>query len=90
MTTRLHASAPFADGILFDDLHGASFELVNRLAARGLVFITDLRVNGRLYGGTIVASSPAAAERIAFGRGLHEEVVGTLVFSAPAGGREHG
>lgn len=75
----VHPSEPIADGILFDDLHGASITLINRLAARGLVFVTDLRLNRRLYGGTIIARSEAEAELIAFGRGLGEEVVGTLV-----------
>lgn len=69
---------PIADGILFDDLHGCSFEAVNRLAARGVVFVTSFRVDGREYGGKIVARDWAAAEVVAFGRGLGEAVVGRL------------
>jgi len=90
IAAHVHPSAPIADGILFDDLHGASFELINRLAARKLVFVTDLRLNRRLYGGIIVAASEAEAERIAFGRGLHEEIVGTLAAVGPCGGHPHG
>ncbi|WP_145925926.1 hypothetical protein [Shinella sp. HZN7] len=78
-SVRIHPTRPIADGILFDDLHGAPVEVINLLAARRLVFVTDLRLNRRLYGGLIVARSGAEAERVAFGRGLGEEVVGTLV-----------
>ncbi|MCT7667638.1 hypothetical protein [Shinella kummerowiae] len=76
---RVHPTDPFADGILFDDTHGAPDTVINRLAARRLVYVTDLRLNRRLYGGRIIARSEAEAERVAFGRGLGEEVVGVLV-----------
>lgn len=74
----VHPTDPIADGILFDDTHGASDAMVNRLAARRLVFLTDLRLNRRLYGGRIIAGSEAEAEATAFGRGLGEEIIGML------------
>jgi len=79
----VHPTQPIADGILFDDTHGASDAMVNRLAARQLVYLTDLRLNRRLYGGRIIARSEAEAERVAFGRGLGEEIVGTLARTGP-------
>lgn len=82
----VHPTAPVADGICFDDLHGAPAEIINLLAARRLVFVTDLRLNRRLYGGLIVARCEADAARVAFGRGLGEEVVGTLVHTGPCEG----
>ncbi len=75
----IHPTRPIADGILFDDLDGAPLDVVNRLAARQMVFVTYVRLNRRPYGGRIVARSEAEAEQIAFGRGLGETVVGTLV-----------
>lgn len=78
---RVHPTDPVADGILFDDTHGAPDAVVNRLAGRGLVYVTDLRLNRRLFGGRIIARSEAEAEQIAFGRGLGETVVGMLVLS---------
>ncbi len=74
----VHPTDPIADGILFDDTHDAPEAVVNYLAARQLVYLTDLRLNRRLYGGRIIARSEAEAERIAFGRGLGEEIVGML------------
>lgn len=68
-----------ADGIVFDDLHGLPKQAVNRLAARGVVFCTEFRTAGRLYGGNIITTSWPAAEQIAFGRGLGEQVVGEMV-----------
>jgi hypothetical protein len=79
----VHPTDPIADGILFDDTHGASDAIVNRLAARQLVYVTVLRLNRRLYGGRIVARSEAEAEWVAFGRGLGEEIVGTLARTGP-------
>lgn len=78
-TVRVHPSFPIADGILFDDTHGAPDAVVNQLSARRVVFVTDLRLNRRLYGGRIIARTQAEAELVAFGRGLGEEVVGMLV-----------
>lgn len=74
----IDAQEPIADGIVFDDLHGAPMKVRNTLAARGLVFLTEFRANGKTYGGTIVAGSLHAAEQIAFGRALGETVIGTL------------
>jgi hypothetical protein len=70
---------PFADAILFDDLFGIPLPARNRLAARGVVFGTAFRAAGSEYGGNIIAASWQEAERIAFGRGLGEEIIGVLV-----------
>lgn len=83
---RVHPTDPIADGILFDDTHGAPDAVINRLAARQFIFVTDLRLNRRLYGGRIIARCEAEAERVAFGRGLGEIIVGTLVCTGTAEG----
>lgn len=75
----VHPTEPYADGILFDDLHGMSFEQQNLLAARGVVFCTTFRVGEKTYAGAIVAASLHHAKQIAFGRGLGEVVDGKLV-----------
>lgn len=69
---------PIADGTPFDDLHGLSTEASNMLAARGVVFCTEFKAAGRSFGGNIIAASWRAAEEIAFGRGLGEQVIGVL------------
>lgn len=74
----IDAHRPIADGIQFDDLIGLPIDACNLLAARGVVFCTEFEANGSRYGGRIVATSWKAAEDIAFGRGLGEEVVGVL------------
>jgi len=75
----IHPCRPYADGILFDDMVDLPISARNRLARRGVVFLTEFRANGRLYGGSIIADSMSAAGQIAFGRGLGETIVGTLV-----------
>ena len=76
---RMHPSRPYADGICFDDLFGVSDEYSTFLATRGVVFLTEFKEKGRVYGGTVIAPSWPAAEEIAFSRGLDEQVVGVLV-----------
>ena len=76
---RIEPDRPVADGIPFDDLHGMTDAQKNLLASRGVVFVTRFRDGGREYGGLIVATCMAAAEEVAFGRALGEEVVGVLV-----------
>jgi hypothetical protein len=71
--------AATADKIPFDDLHGLPDRISNLLAARGVVFVTEFKANGRRYTGNIVARSWADAKVVAFGRGLGESVVGKLV-----------
>ena len=68
-----------ADGVEFDDLAAVSDVDRNRLAARGVVYCTEFDANGRTYGGTIIAKDMEMAERVAFGRGLGEKVLGRLV-----------
>ena len=75
--------APICDGLCFDDLHGLPDDLARILIARGLVYVTDLAINGRDYSGMIIAGSHGQAENIAFGRGLHEIVVGQAVKTMP-------
>lgn len=75
---RIDKGMPIADGIPFDDCHGMPDDMVNFLASRGVVFCTEFRANGALYGGRIVATSQEAAEQVAFGRGLDERIIGTL------------
>lgn len=75
---RIHPSRPLADGICFNDLDGFDTKQCNMLASRGVVFCTQFKANGRLYGGCIIATSWPHAEEIAFGRGLGEEVIGVL------------
>lgn len=82
---RTHPSRPIADAICFDDLDGFDTAQRNFLASRGVVFCTEFKANGRRYAGNIVAVSMAAAEEVAFGRGLGEEVVGVLVETGTAG-----
>lgn len=82
---RMHPSRPIADGICFDDLDGFDDAQRNFLASRGVVFCTEFKANGRRYAGNIVAVSMAAAEEIAFGRGLGEEIVGVLGETGMAG-----
>jgi hypothetical protein len=73
-----------ADGIEFDALNGLTKADRDLLIAREVVYCTEFKVNGRTYGGTIVARDSQMAERVAFGRGLGEEVVGRLVFTGSA------
>ena len=77
--TRLHPSAPIADGILFDDTHGLPEQHVAMLRGRGLLFATVFEDGDRQICGVIIAHSWPAAQDIAFGRGLGERVVGVLV-----------
>lgn len=79
LTIRIHPTEPYADGILFDDLHGMSDEARNRLAGRGVVYCTEFKTGGKTYAGNIVAASLAQAQLIAFSRGLGEVVDGKLV-----------
>lgn len=76
---RIHPKRPVADGILFDDLESFGPKERAFLAARGVVFCTQFKANGRTYSGNIIATSWDHAENIAFGRGLDEEVIGVLV-----------
>lgn len=78
-SVHIEADRPVADGIPFDDLHGLDIAYQNFLASRGVVFCTEFKANGKSYAGRIVAMSMAAAEEIAFGRGLDEQIVGVLV-----------
>lgn len=75
---RIHPSKPFAGNILFDDLWGLSDEERNRIAFRGVVFLTEFKAKGRTYGGTIVSPTEARAELVAFCRGLGEVIIGKL------------
>lgn len=78
----IDAHRPIADGIPFSDTMGMSVEIVNRLASRGVVFMTEFDTDDATYGGNIIAKDWKSAERIAFGRGLGERVVGRLVRAA--------
>jgi hypothetical protein len=75
----IHPTRPYADGILFDDMVDMPVSVRNRLARRGIVWLTEFRADGRRYGGSVIAESEAAAKQIAFGRGLEETVLGSLV-----------
>lgn len=75
--------APICDGICFDDLHDVPEETARILMARGLVYVTDLIINGRDFSGMIIAGSHAQAETIAFGRGLEEVVTGQAIKTIP-------
>lgn len=77
--THVNPYTPHADNICFDDLWNIPMEQRNLLASRRVVFGTEFRANDKTYAGNIVAPSWEAAERIAFGRGLGEEIVGRLV-----------
>lgn len=70
-----------ADGITFDELNGLPDAERNLLVAREVVYCTEFEANGRTFGGTIIARDLAMAERIAFGRGLGEKILGSLVQS---------
>ena len=71
--------APYADGILFDDIHGWPSEAVNFLAARCLLYSTEFTHDGRTFCGHVVASDGHKAQTIAFGRGLGERVTGRVI-----------
>jgi hypothetical protein len=85
---RVHPSWPIADGIPFDDLGDLDDALVNLLASRNVVYLTEFEDGGRRHGGRIVAASWQDAERVAFGRALGEKVIGILceVGEAPLSG----
>lgn len=74
----INAHSPEADGIGFEDTRGMSPELINLLAARGLLYLTEFRANGRRYTGDVIAANEAHAELIVFGRGLGEVVLGPV------------
>ncbi|QIB34772.1 hypothetical protein [Ancylobacter pratisalsi] len=83
MPAPIHLShtLPFADGICFDDCHGLAPATVRLLRARGLVWLTRVRIDnpGEEYvyrGGYVVAADRESAERIADARGLDETVLG--------------
>jgi hypothetical protein len=78
---RVNSSQGIADGIVFDDLSSLPEAYRNLLAAREVVYCTELRVDGHTYAGTIIAKDPQMAERVAFGRGLGEQIIGLLVLS---------
>ncbi|HSI41789.1 MAG TPA: hypothetical protein VLA00_14695 [Xanthobacteraceae bacterium] len=72
-------AAPIADGICFDDLHGLPGGAVAALAARGLVWLTSFRADGRCYFGAVIAATEAQAAQIADARGLGEVIDGQLM-----------
>lgn len=70
-----------------DDLQGCAGEVINRLAGRGVVFVTSYKVDSVEFGGLIVAQDLKAADTIADGRGFGEEVLGTLTSVSEIGER---
>lgn len=88
-TTASHIAYPFIDGISCDDTHGLPPSVVALFRRRGLVWLTKICIDNpgeeyRRPGGYIVAATLAEAERIAFGRGLDEEVIGLFAAEVPA------
>jgi len=79
----IDATRPIADGICFDDMSGMPLHVRNMLAARGVVFLTEFKANGRTYGGSVIATTWEKADEIAFGRGLGETVIGVLAKTVP-------
>ncbi|OJU05235.1 MAG: hypothetical protein BGN87_14655 [Rhizobiales bacterium 65-79] len=79
--TQINPSRGVADGIEFDDLNSFPDSYKNLLAAREVVYCTELTIEGHTYAGTIIARDLPMAERVAFGRGLGEEIVGRLVLA---------
>ncbi len=70
---------PVCDGILFlDSWRLKTFDDQALLAGRGLLFMTEFPPPYDMFGGDIFAANLAAAEEIAFGRGLGEKVVGPV------------
>ena len=69
---------PICDGIRFDEL--TMFLPVHQLmlVGRGLVWATEFDADGQTWGGTVIASSPEDATRIADSRGLGERVFGRI------------
>ena len=74
---------PFCDAIQFDDLYAAPKSWADLLMARGLVYTTELAIEGRTFCGMVVAGSLTQAVEIAFGRGLGEIVTGKAVQIVP-------
>lgn len=74
----IHPELPLADGTFFRDTHRFSPNQTNFLAGRGVVFLTEFNADGSRYGGDIIATSFAEAEKRAKDRGLNEKVIGTL------------
>ncbi|CAA0130177.1 Uncharacterised protein [Starkeya nomas] len=77
----VHGRMPFADGICYDDRHGMEPHTVRLLRARGLVWLTQLRIDNegeeyRYLAGAVIAGDLARAEEIASLRGLGEVVIG--------------
>lgn len=65
-------------GIILNETDEMGQKQANLLAERGVVFLTEFEVDGKLCGGSIIATSEEAAEKIAGRRGLGETVVGKL------------
>lgn len=62
-----------------DDLRDVPMDAVNRIAEREVVFVTEFVKDGAKFGGSIIAASKDAADKIARNRGLGETVIGWLV-----------
>ena len=77
----VHPSRPIANGICFDDASRVQDETREHLAMLGMIFVTSFcnPVDGRCYGGTIIAASAEAAQAVADRRGLGEVIEGQMV-----------
>lgn len=84
MKIYVHPREPFANGVLFDELHNFTTDQRNLLAGRGVVWATEFQVDEMTYGGTIIATSQEVANGIAAERGLGEKVVGKVVSTGTA------
>lgn len=79
----VHPTRPEVAGFCFSETHGFGDAYVNRLAAKGKVWVTRFRAlthDGRvaMFGGDLIAETYSEAEAEAKRRGLGEVVVGTL------------
>lgn len=65
------------------DTEGLSIDTINALVKLGVVFVTEVEVDGKKYGGDVLAASWDGAEVLVARRNPDEKVVGRLVEIIP-------
>lgn len=74
----VHPQKPFIGGRTFDDTYGMNEAVKRELCYQGMVFVSTLTVDGKQYGGSIIARDLEHAVRRADERGFDERVDGQL------------
>jgi hypothetical protein len=75
---RVEDDRPFINGVCFDDTYGMNEGVKRDLCYHGLLFVTTLKIDGKSYGGNLIARDFEHAKRRAEERPWGETVDGQL------------